>query len=233
MPKPPPIERFKVATVCDKAILGEVIAALTKMGLDNITFDLVTEVVTFRNNSGGTGELLQAWVNDHPTFKAIDAARHFEANGLTRGSCYPALRALVEKGILKKLSPGNYAHANVKHIEGPKKEKKTRVAKSPPKTFDKRGEDVIITYAKRNHGRFNTAKLVEIFTSEGRAQNSVYASIDALIKHKQAKRVGDKGSGQYVLLSKATKPKATPKPKPSKVAAPVTNGSAVEEVTHG
>ena len=96
------------------------------------------------------------------------------------------------------------------------------MAKGPPKTFDKTGEDVVLSYARRNHGRFNTPKLVEIFEREGRAKNSVYASIDALMKQKLAKRIGEKGGGQYALLNKPA-----PKPKTK----PVVNGHAAETTT--
>jgi hypothetical protein len=164
--------------------------------------------------------VLAEWIKEHPTFKAIEAVQYFEEQGRTKGSTYPALGVLVEKGILKKLGPGDYARADVKHLAAPKKK---RVAKGPLKTFDKRGEDVVLSYARRNHGRFNTPKLVELFTREGRAKNSVYASIDALMKQKLVKRVGEKGDGQYVLLNK-TAPK--PKPKPM-----VVNGHAAEQAT--
>jgi hypothetical protein len=234
MAKLPTVERFKLSCEVEATNLGPTLAQFTKMGLTNLGFELITDVRRFNKNIKpdapdvpeiGTTALLTAWIKDHPTFKAIEAVKHLEANGHTRGSAYPALRDFVEKGILKKLEPGHYSRADVKHLTGPKKTKpakQTRRVIRPVRSFDKRGEDVILSYGKRNHGRFNTAKLVEVFLKEGRAKNSVYASIDALLKAKRAKRVGDNGSGQYVLL---TKPAKTPKPKIH--APPRPNGSMI------
>jgi hypothetical protein len=195
--------------------LGVVIADLAKREIFDIRPELITDVVTFKNKgqNGASTELITAWSVDHPTFQAVEVCRHFESLGLSRGAAYPALGVLVEKGVLVKSAPGHYRRADVKQLEPPKPARKMRDEK-PHKTFDKRGEDVILTHARRNHGRFNTQKLIEMFTTEGRARNSVYASIDGLLKKKMVKRVGDAGSGQYVLLTKAVtaKKKAAKKP---------------------
>lgn len=243
MPKELPVERFRIwVDDVDPPDVGPTVAALTKLGRGRVGFELIEDVRTFAkrtNHEVGSEAFLLEWIKDHPTFRAIEACKHFEANGRTKGSAYPALGVLVEKKILKKLDPGNYARADIKHIAPPTKNKpakKRRMAKGPPKTFDKRGEDVILSFARRNHGRFNTAKLCEVFEEDGRAKNSVYASIDALLKNKMAKRVGGSGSGQYVLLNKGqtdrvkTKKKAPPKanggttPTPAEIAQEVTHG---------
>lgn len=224
MPKLEAIERFRISIETDVSNLGPIMAQLAKMEGATVTGnELITDVRRFvqRDVNGiKAQDFLAAWIKDHPTFTTSDAASAFEADGRNKTSIYGALKALTEKGVLKKLTEGNYARADVKHIAAPKKK---RVAKGPPKTFDKRGEDVVLSYAKRNHGRFNTAKLVEIFEREGRARNSVYASIDALIKQRVVKRVGSKGEGQYVLLNKPA-----PKPKPKPI---VVNGHAAEQAT--
>jgi hypothetical protein len=195
--------------------------------------ELITDVPKYKQKNThpeiSSRDFLLAWLKDHPTFKASEAVKAFKADGRTQHGCYPELTKAVADGTLKKLSPGNYARADVKQIAGPKK----RAVTEHRKTFDRRAEDVILSYAKRNHGRFNTAKLVEIFLAEGRARNSLYASIDALMKAKLVKRAGDAGSGQYVLLAKASVKK--PKRKPAKKKA---NGrdpdlAAAEAILHG
>jgi hypothetical protein len=98
-------------------------------------------------------------------------------------------------------------------------------SEKPYRRFDNRAEDVILTYARRNHGKFNTNKLVEVFAAEGRARNSLYATIDALMKSRLVKRTG---KGRYALLQKAAKSKPgrkTPKAK--------TNGAAIESAANG
>jgi len=228
MPKPPPVEYFRVTCEVDAATLGATIAALTKMGVARIATDLVTAEATFKQKNSyaiKTEDFLAEWIAEHPTFRASEAVKHCRADGRTDGAAYTALRMMVENKFLKKLSPGQYSRTDVKALAAPQKK-----GAKPHKTFAKRGEDVILSYAKRNHGRFNTAKLVEIFIAEGRARNSVYASIDALMKDRLVKRVGDAGSGQYVLLAKAAKkaPKKTEMMKLPKVRA--LNGGAAAEV---
>jgi predicted transcriptional regulator of viral defense system len=191
------VECFRVAVnSVPKELLGETMAALTKLGFDDVDFELVTTVKTFRNNNahGSTSDLLLDWIKDHPTFKAIEAVKHFETNGHTRASAYPAMGVLVEKGVLKKLGEGMYSRADVKHLEPPRK------SRTKKKVFEKTGKEVILALARRSHGRFTSAKIVELFLEQKRARNSVSTSIDALMKQKLVKRVGE---GSYALTAKA------------------------------
>jgi microcompartment protein CcmK/EutM len=232
MAKPPPEESFNVTFFgIPKELLGASVAAQAKVGDFPFRTELVTTVVGFRKNEKSDinpREFLETWIKDHPSFKAIEAVKAVKEAGGSNTSTYPALAVMVGKGLLKKVGDGLYARADVKALAPPRKKR----TEKPHKTFDKRGEDVILSYARRNHGRFNTAKLVELFAAEGRARNSVYASIDALLKDRMVKRTGDRGSGQYVLLSKGQSARM------KKIATdkPVGNGVSVEpveEVTNG
>ena len=239
--KPPTIDRFRIMCEAEAAEMGPIIAQLSRMGLTNVHFELITDVVRFGKNGPrpeiSSQELLTAWIKDHPTFKALDAVKHFAEHGRSNTAVYPALAVLCEKGVLKKNAPGNYSRTDVKAIEAgehtkvPAK-KKQRAVTEHRKTFAKRGEDVILAYAKRNHRRFNVGKLVEIFTKEGRARNSVYASVNALLEQKQAKRVGASGSGEYVLTNKASKANPTAAHKANGSTAPVVE-TPVEVSAHG
>lgn len=218
MPKEPPVERFRITCEVEPANLGPTVAQLTKLGLSNIHFELVEDVRTFAkrtNHEVSSEALLLEWIKDHPTFKAIEACKHFEANGRTKGSTYPALGVLVEKKVLKKLDQGNYARADVKHLAAPKTKPKGRVINEVSH------RDFILRTARRNHGRFSAAKIKELFEKEGRNRDSVSTAIDALLKRKLVKRVGD---GEYVLLQKTTQP---PPVKSNG------NGATVEEAQHG
>jgi hypothetical protein len=52
MAKTPPatVERFRIHAETSKEQMGDVLAELTKMGLLNIGYELVTDVLTFRTN---------------------------------------------------------------------------------------------------------------------------------------------------------------------------------------
>jgi hypothetical protein len=141
-----------------------------------------------------------------PDFQIKEPVKVAREDGRTAAAVYQAARVLCEKDVLRKLGEGRYSRTDVQAIEGPTKKKNSKNHR-----YDKRSEDVILAYARRNHRRFNTTKLKEVFVAEGRPASSVYPSIDKLIKHKLAKRVGDKGSGTYELIEKA-KPKTKKKP---------------------
>lgn len=203
MPKPPPepVEDFTITIRhVPKVALGDLHAALAKLDLHHVETQLVAHIAAFAqrsNHSVKAEDFLAEWIKDNATFKAKEAVNHFEADGRTGGACYSAIKTLVQKRALKKLGDGNYSRSDVRQLVAPKKAKA-----EPRKTFDKSGSEVILSYARRNHGRFTNAKLYEIFEKEGRASNSVSASIAKLLNDRMIKRVGVNGSGQYVLLNK-------------------------------
>ena len=57
MPKPPPIEYFMLRAPTPKEMLGEAVAALTKLGLNEVHFDLMTDVPAFAKNAKTTHDI--------------------------------------------------------------------------------------------------------------------------------------------------------------------------------
>jgi hypothetical protein len=208
MPKQDPtvIETFSFTFhSVPKDKVGDLHALGARLGLNDHEVVLVENVHSYAKKNSHeikSTDFLMTWIVDHPTFKAIEAVEAFRADGRGNGTtAYPALSTLVEQKILKKVGQGEYARADQKALPPPKKEKKEK--KREQHVFGKPGTAVILSYARRNHGRFNNAKLHEVFEKEGRAKNSVSASIAKLLDSKLIKRVGAEGSGSYVLLSKA------------------------------
>lgn len=247
MPKqePPVIETFSFTFHnVPKEQIGDLHAFGSRLGLNDHEVVLVENVLNYKKR-GGANEIkstdyIMKWSEEHVHFKAIDAVNAFIADGRSKTAAYPAIATLVEKDLLKKVGPGEYARADQKVLPAPAKEKKEKQKKEKPKrehkVFDKTGSEVILSYARRNHGRLNSTKLLEIFDKEGRARNSVSASLDKLLKQKMIKRVGDGNSGQYVLLNKAQ----TERKKAAlaeKTEPPKTNGNGVHpeqtEMTDG
>lgn len=224
-----PIERFRIwADAVDPGLVGPAVAALTKLGLAKVGFELIEDVRTFAKkvvHEVSSEELLLAFINDHPTFKAIEACRYFEANGRNKTSTYPALGVLVEKKILKKLDLGNYTRADVKHLAGPKI--KPVDPRSHQNRYEVKHTDFILRIARQSHGRFSASKVKERFEKDGRNKDSVSNAIHELVTRKLAKRVAD---GEYVLLQKpATSPKPKTPPPPIKPNGP----DVTVEATHG
>jgi len=205
MPKLPTVDRFRLS--CEVAVsdLGPIIAQLTKMGLTNINFELMTDVLAFAEkvkHDVRSPDHLKAWTEDHPTFKAIDAVNHFRNTGRGNGSAaYPALAELVEAGVLKKLGSGNYARADVKHIAAPKKEAKPKGDTQNRYTVPHTG--LIMRLIKRKHGHITTEQIKDGFEKDGRPRASASPAIKDCLDKKLIKRVAD---GEYEMIE-------TPAPK--------------------
>jgi hypothetical protein len=195
MPKPAPVEFFEVTVRCPKEILGDLMSDINKRGLPDVHFNLVTAVASFRDNAPVNGirsnEFLLAWIKEHPTFKAIEVRNAFLADGRTPGSCYPALSALVEKGILKKLGAGEYSRADVKAIPPPKKAK---VKKLPTPAVS--AHDFALRLLSRNHGKISSATLKKNFEADGRKPTGVGPVINRLLDEKKIRRISE---GLYEL----------------------------------
>jgi hypothetical protein len=237
MAKVETVERFNIIAEADTPeMMGRGIAALTREGFSKIRYELVTDVLAYKNKPTheiSTAEFLASWIKDHVHFKAIEAVKAFRADGRGSGNvAYPALGDMVEKGILKKVGPGEYARADQKALPAPEKNKANKANKASPKHFDKSATEMILSLMRRNHGRSNAAKLTEIFAAQGRARGSVSSAIDKLIKHKMIKRTE---SGSYLLLAKGQ----TARKKEIDAKKPKANGNGAQleapetEATHG
>jgi Fe2+ or Zn2+ uptake regulation protein len=204
MAKPPPEEFFEITYRCPKDQLGEEVAGLIRRGHDEVKYNLVTAVPTYaqRNKSGvNTAEFVAKWVEEHPTFKAIECVNAIkEATGNGGTAVYPALKVLVEKGVLKKLGEGNYAHAGVKQLAAPKKKITRELHKIDHREF-------ILRYGRQHQGRMSVSKLRAHFEAHDRKPSSVSGAINFLLSQKMIKALGE---GEYALLAKAAKPKPKP-----------------------
>src|SRR5258707_11800808 len=109
MAKTPPatVDRFRIHAETSKEHMGHVLAELTKMGLANIGYELVTDVLTFRSKNGPrevTGDdFARAFVQENASFAASQLVRHFQENDRTSASAHKVIRLLLDAGEIKKL----------------------------------------------------------------------------------------------------------------------------------
>jgi hypothetical protein len=229
-------------------LYGDVVADLAKRGITDFHHELVTDIVTFKNNKQHptTGaELLEPWTVENPTFTSKAAGAFFKENGRTNAGLYFALNKLIEKGTLKKLGDKNYARNDLKAIAGPKPKKTTAAAKMAREYHEVDHREYILRYARSHGGRLSRNKLQAHFEAHGRKPTSVGGALHVLIQHKMIKQLGE---GEYMLLAKGgakptpVKKAAAPKKKAVAPKQPNGNGSAInkqpavnsnEEVTHG
>lgn len=221
MPAKPPatVDRFKLSCEVEVSDLGAIIAQLTKMGLTNLHFELMTDVLNFRkkaNHDIKASEFLRPWLADHPTFKAREAIKLFRDDGRTDGAGYSALRELTDEGVLKKLGEGNYARADVKAIAAPKKKAKPDKPAAPDRTrYAVPNPALIMRVAKRHKGTFTSKQMKKAFEKDGRPTGSVAPALTDLLGKKAIKRVGE---GEYQIIE-APAPKTNGAPQEDGVTA--------------
>src|SRR5882672_8716363 len=99
-------ERFRIHAEASKDNMGHILAELTKLGLANIGYELVTDIVTFRKNGPRklhevTGnDFARAFIKENASFAAIELVNHFKANDRTNVSAYKAIRYLLDEKLI-------------------------------------------------------------------------------------------------------------------------------------
>lgn len=195
---PDTIERFRIHADISQERVGGVLALLTKLGVDNIGFDLITDVQTFRHNgarkdTGSTSERVATeWVKDHPTFKAKLLVEHFEAHGRSANAAYGALKSMVGHGFLKPLGDGNYQRADIQSLDAPAKGK--RAATHP--RYDVSNRDIIQKFVGRRQ-KFAFSELGAYFEANGRPRSSASGLVSTMTSDGIFKSLGD---SQYEVL---------------------------------
>jgi hypothetical protein len=211
------IDRFRIIAEAAAAEMGPIIAQLSRMGLTNISFELITDVVNFKQNvkhDVTATDFLAGWLAEHPTFSQKDVTKMFKENGRTSAAGYYAMKQLNEAHVIKKLDDnGNYSRADVKHIEAPKEKaaKPAKEQKPEPKRVmhEVDHREFILRYMRSHGGRASAPKLRDYFTKHQRKTTSVGGALNWLARTKMIKLLGE---GEYLLLTKggAKSPAKTP-----------------------
>jgi hypothetical protein len=175
-------ERFRIHAESSKDEMGHILAELTKLGLQNIGYELITDVITFRKNGArkvydvtGT-EFARAFLKENASFAAIQLVNHFKANDRTNGLAYKAIRDLVGTGELKKLGPGNYQRAGVKALPAPKYK---RPAPHVGPRQEVGNKEIVLSLIK-GRAKFTVKDLQNQFSKKGRNPKSVSPIITKL-----------------------------------------------------
>ncbi len=145
MAKQPIVEshRFRIYCEADSAHMGPILAQLTLMGVDNIGYELITDVKAYggkpKQPHGMTAqEQSVAWIAEHPTFRVRDLGQYFKEIGRPATTAHYVTRVMTEQGLLRNLGEGNYQSVDVKLIEAPKPVAlPPPVAKAEPKAAPK------------------------------------------------------------------------------------------------
>lgn len=204
--QPETIDRFRIFAETSSEAMGPLLAQLTRMGLENIGYELITDVRRFQANGSrkmhdiSVEEHAALFIKDHPTFKAGELVKHFEAAERHKSGAYTAMRAMVESGSLIKLGNGNYRRADVKAIAPPAE--KTRRGQSP--RYDVSNDDLLLKYI-RPRKSVSVADAGLFLEREGRNKNSASPIISRFTKAGLLKLIEP---GLYSVVQKKLKGKA-------------------------
>ena len=208
--QPATVERFRLSCECETIELGPIIAQLTKMGMTNLHFDLITDVVAFRQKTVHdvkAEDFLRSWIVDHATFAAKEAIKAFREDGRTDGAGYSAIKNMVERGDLKKVGVGNYARSDVKAIAPPKGTKAAKTSQHPTTNrYAVTHTDLILRIAKRKKGHFTTANIKDAFEKQERPRTSASPALADMVERGLIIRISE---GEYQLVEPPTPPTKT------------------------
>lgn len=198
-------DRFRIFAETSSAEMGPLLAQLTRMGLENIGYELITDVRTFGRNGPRqvneiTGDAFAAeWVKDHASFKALDLIQHFRDHGRTSGSGYTALKNLVAADTLRKLGPGQYQRADVKALPAPQATATARGQRGP---YAETSNKDLIFKAIRSRAKVTLQQMKQLLEDNGRNPHSASPLMTKLAQAKMIKLIVP---GEYQVLEKAKK----------------------------
>lgn len=214
-------ERFRILCEVEPEKLGGVIATLTKIGVSQVHHELITDVLAYKArkeyqvNEVNSREFARDYVNKHPTFEIAALVKHFTEAGRTGAGAYAAARLLIEEGVLRKLSPGQYQSVNVKALPAPKakmlaapaKPANTAKAKAPRgrkavkdfRYYEVSNKDFLLGLLK-GRTEIHASVVTEAFVKAGRPERSAGSMMTQLGYLGYIKKMGE---GTWKVLAKA------------------------------
>jgi len=197
--------------------MGHILAELTKLGLSNIGYELITDIVTFKKNgprktaepaTTTAAEEIAEYIKEHPTFKIGDIVAFFKTMGRARGAAYEGVKALVKKKILVRLSPHNYQRADVKALAPPAPKAIGKKRRGQVAPYGISNKDLILKRIK-GRAKFTTKELRDHFTNMRRNPVSISPIVDNLLKAKVITRI-ESGTYAWGKVKKKNVAKKTP-----------------------
>jgi hypothetical protein len=216
---PETIDRYKIFAETSMEQMGFVLAALTRMGLQNIGYELITDVNLFKTKERKVHEVsvedfAAEYVKAHPRFKSTELVAHFKAAGRTPSGAYYAIKRLTEANVVRKSGD---EIVRVEALAAPEQKRTGHYAVA--------NKDLIAN-AIKGRKQFAVRELRDLFVKEGRPEKSISPILSRMVQHKEVKLVS---TGQYIVLAKGAKV-AAEAPAPAHNGA-MMNGSGV--AAHG
>jgi hypothetical protein len=192
---PETIDRYKIFAETSMEQMGFVLAALTRMGLQNIGYELITDVNLFKTKDRKVHEVsvedfATEYVKAHPRFKATALVAHFKAAGRTPSGAYYAIKKLSDANVIRKSGD---EYIRVEALAAPEQKRTGHYAVA--------NKD-LIAGAIKGRKQFSVRELRDLFVKEGRPEKSISPILSAMVQRKEVKLVS---TGQYIILAKGAK----------------------------
>jgi hypothetical protein len=224
MAKPETIDRCELVVHTSLEQMGFAIAALTRLGIENIQHRLITDELRYKNrrvHEVAATEFAAEFIKQNARFKIAELAAHFKNAGRAASGAYGAAKKLLQTRVVAK---DGDEYVRVEALPAPKG-KPAKAAKSgrgQHGPYDVPNRE-LIAKAIRGRKTFTLKMLRELFVRHKRPEKSISPILTKMSENKFIKQVG---AGEYTVL-----PKSKPKPKSikNKVASTsaVINGSGV------
>lgn len=126
-------DRFRIIAEISEDMLGPVLSVLTRMGITDVGYELLTDIRTFQKNESaaaprrrfeisGKAEILKLFETDEVVTLTF-ARQAFELAKRTPTSVSPLLDDLLKEGIIERVAPGQYRRIKLA-LPAPQKAKK-------------------------------------------------------------------------------------------------------------
>jgi hypothetical protein len=190
--------------------LGAVLAALARLGIVNVTYELVTDILAYkvapRVFDIDAKELARTFIKQHHSFKARELTAVFEQEGRSQANGFSVIKKLVELGELRSLGGGHYQSTDVKALAAPAE------AAQLPKAGAEQSADakqrrypissiVLIWNAIQRRKEVTRAEIAQMMIDAGRPKKSTDGVVGKLKEGGKLKSVSD---GVYEVIK--TKP---------------------------
>jgi hypothetical protein len=200
--QPETVDRIRIIAEAPLELVGAGLAALTKLGFENVGYEVITNVMNFKSrkvHEVGATEFAAAFVKDNARFKSSDMMAYFKDAGRETTAAYYALKKLSDANVIRK---NGDEFVRVEALAAPAKSAKTRPANRVHR-FEVKNKDLIAN-AIKGRKQFTMAELRAVFATEGRNEKSISPILSGMIQKKMIKVASP---GQYMVLANGAKPK--------------------------
>ena len=200
--QPETVDRIQIIAEGPLELVGAGLAALSKLGYENVTYVLITDVLKFKSKTVhevSAEEFAAAFVKDNARFKSAALVAHFRDAGREPGAAYYAVKKLSEANVIRKNGDGVFVR--VEALPAPaKKAAAGRGSNSKPYDVTNR---TLIQRAIKGRKHITVVELRELFAREKRPEKSISPILTKLVIEKLIKQVG---KGEYDVLPKNPTP---------------------------